>query len=619
MRSPVYDRIAAAMFSLILASSALGQQVPSQSSSSNTSVGFIRSSAGITPEEKIIRGAYEKLTRLSKASLRQLAIEEEPAVDEKAYLRFELSGFRIGPIQEILAARANEIKTGYAGDVIEIYRSVNTLNHGPEFVSYGARWSKAQYASVYDRNWTIADLLSFEPNLYYDVGEYALYNVTVSFQGKTRSYRALTLFHNPYGSVKDLKPSFWDTVVGSGGSLTEVWNETRPAVGEKIDSSQDSHHAKRIVGRYILPARVVEESGYTSESYSETASEGVSVLSKTEDFRDHTSGLHGESIWFSGSCSALPSNLQSCAVNMDFLSIYENGTINTLLYIHRNREADKNETATGPRGISITCDHGHGVATRYCLNPECNFSTSLQGSGASMQMTGGDVWNGQLVHKHTCMLPSGSGSGCNSDEFVACPGFAPRDPVTCRCTTPISPIVIDADGNGFTFTDAAGGVNFDLNREGDAERIAWTAAGSDDAWLALDRNGNGTIDSGAELFGNFSPQPEPPPGEERNGFLGLVEYDKTANGGNGDGLIDSRDAIFSSLRLWQDKNHNGISEAAELHPLAQLSVDSISLDYKESKRTDRYGNRFRYRAKVDDAQHSHVGRHAWDVFLVSGP
>jgi hypothetical protein len=163
-------------------------------------------------------------------------------------------------------------------------------------------------------------------------------------------------------------------------------------------------------------------------------------------------------------------------------------------------------------------------------------------------------------------------------------------------------------------TSAVNGVSFTAFANQPAIRTAWTSAYSDDAWLVLDRNNNGQIDNGNELFSSTAPQPAPPLGEIKNGFAALAEYDKAANGGNGDGVINAGDSIFAELRLWQDTNHNGVSESSELHTLLQLGLESISLSFRESRRTDRYGNNFRYRAKISGSRQSLLGRSIYDVF-----
>jgi hypothetical protein len=179
-----------------------------------------------------------------------------------------------------------------------------------------------------------------------------------------------------------------------------------------------------------------------------------------------------------------------------------------------------------------------------------------------------------------------------------------------------SPIIVDTTGKGFHLTSAEDGVAFDIAGNGQRIKMAWTAADSGNAFLALDRNHNGTIDSGKELFGNFTAQP---PSLDKNGYLALAEFDKLENGGNGDGIIDSRDAVYSKLLLWIDVNHDGISQPNELHTLPELGVYSISLHATDDHHEDSFGNLFHYKAALNPNPidgTSKDGRWTYDVDFV---
>lgn len=206
-------------------------------------------------------------------------------------------------------------------------------------------------------------------------------------------------------------------------------------------------------------------------------------------------------------------------------------------------------------------------------------------------------------------------SCCGSDFCSGCVdggGLCNQAACTCRYLTPI---IIDVSGNGFHLTSAANGVMFAFVPNNAPIKIAWTAAGSADAFLVLDRNGNGTIDDGSELFGSFTPQPE---SDHPNGFLALSQYDWPENGGNADGVIDQHDAIFSHLRLWVDSNHDGFSQPNELFTLPALGIYSINVeDVKATNRRDQFGNIFRYRAEANDNATVNAGRWAYDVILAT--
>ncbi|MFN2452779.1 MAG: hypothetical protein ABR577_01015 [Pyrinomonadaceae bacterium] len=192
---------------------------------------------GMSREEKLVRTTYDKLATYNKATRIRETEDGNKSRDSNLSLNFELKNFRTGPVQDISGVLHRDLVSLPTGDIIEISSGTTTHNNGEPQVIYRAQWVNGQYASIYDRNWTVGDLLGFYPLQYYDVKRYTSYEVTVSFEGKTRTYRALALFHSSGQGAESLEPSIWDSVVGAGGILTNVWKEKRPPVTKKPSSS----------------------------------------------------------------------------------------------------------------------------------------------------------------------------------------------------------------------------------------------------------------------------------------------------------------------------------------------------------------------------------------------
>jgi hypothetical protein len=180
--------------------------------------------------------------------------------------------------------------------------------------------------------------------------------------------------------------------------------------------------------------------------------------------------------------------------------------------------------------------------------------------------------------------PCGAIHGCKPGDVWICPATGPIGGGSAACMLGpegwdwppgacSTPLVLAFHGERVHFTRPAGG--FDLLGAGTSVDSDWVDATT--PWLALDRNDNGIVDDGRELFGSMT---ELPTGvRASNGFVALAELDE-----DGDGWITARDASFSRLLVWSDRDQDRRSSAGELTRAEDIGIVAVSLGYRNDVR-----------------------------------
>ena len=266
---------------------------------------------------------------------------------------------------------------------------------------------------------------------------------------------------------------------------------------------------------------------------------------------------------------------------------------------------------------SLTHELGHVLGLKDVGAPECNGHIMGNRTMGQMRTIFTDdcaqvdmMWNTE--HEQVDFCNQHCWTGCDG---ATCP---PQPVTTLPNPCPYSPIIIDLDDDGYHLVGLADAVMFDIDADGNPDRISWTAASTADAFLVMDRNGNGTIDDGRELFGNATMMASGLTAP--NGYEPLIEFDQPELGGNGDSLITFADSVWSRLQVWIDKDHDAYSDPNELKSLAAVGITEFDTKYRRAHMSDDFGNQFRFKSKVmvKNKKGKEKPETTYDVFFVLG-
>jgi hypothetical protein len=389
------------------------------------------------------------------------------------------------------------------------------------------------------------------------------------------------------------------------------------------------------------------------------------------DTQEHSNGYHAFLNTMSGSCSytgtASTQGTVGCSLDSKATSqtVSSRGTLysetGSVMYTRTHYPSinDAQGEATANGGLGAISNSEGAVAITSCVGSCALTGISFTGSGNgasggfTVNFTGSPLWKNQKPYQNSCagytLNKVSTGSSCPYP--IGSPPYSPETGYSWGWSTTTcnwqqypnnSPLIVDTTNTGFKFSDPRKGdyVSFDIRGNGVLQKVSWPLPDSGNAWLAYDRDGDGIIKDGTELFGNFTPHADGgvPNHPNPNGFLALQWYDHPEQGGHSDLMIDKLDPIWQKLRLWIDTHCYKTPDAPchslpqELHTLESVNINSISLIYQGDQREDEIGNDWKFYSYANPRSHgvfdeygnqdccnlhqqSKDGRRVYDVYL----
>ncbi|MFW6206827.1 MAG: hypothetical protein ACOC5J_02730 [Gemmatimonadota bacterium] len=538
--------------------------------------------------EELIRGSYTDLVRWTEPSGKDLQIEIRKVVHI--------------PREAFGSVFYTDVVTLPGGETVVTARQQHTASWtDEERVMYDPAWvSRERYVDSEEGRRFAAMRLDeglragsrSNPSLL-DVTSITTFEVRVTLGGKERTYQAAFTWIDPEPEASPHDDWDFDVI---------VWDHVTIGVLSTLDETAPMGDAESLPSRD--QARRGGNLASKASCYSGSGSwAGSTEMDKSQYFStDHISGAHGPFGRFAFECSCNADCSQSCSPSLSHEACQETGEVNTCHVMSFPSFAVKHGSTSDSSLNPAACEATVACAWKACDGCACGSVTAGVSYGGQLTVTSSpqDASTIALTVSHQCdVCPTDSDSdsdGGGSDEPYS--DSPDNDDDTwggfedgCNCT----PIVVNLGDGPIRLSGLDDPVQFDLDDDSLVETLSWTERGSDVAFLVHDRDGDGAIRLGAELFGAYTPQPA---SDDPNGFRALDLFDRAWLGGNEDGWITEDDRIFDDLMLWIDANHDAVAEDFELFTLREHGIEAIELDYAEHRWRDRHGNEFRYSSRV---------------------